>query len=99
MAWHRTSRHARGYGAAWEKTRKRVLERDLGLCQACMRKGQVRVGNECHHIRPKAQGGTDADENLETLCHDCHEEADAIAAGRTTKKRYRVALDGTIIDV
>ncbi len=97
MPWSGASRQARGYGRAWELLRERVLERDSHLCQACARKDRVAMGREVHHITPKAKGGTDDDTNLETLCRDCHVEADAIAF-RPANRRYRVALDGTIID-
>ena len=98
MPWPTTSRHARGYGTAWDKTRARILERDGHLCQSCLRKDRVTVGNEVHHRKPRAQGGSDDETNLQTLCHDCHVEADAAAAGRTAHRRCRVALDGTLIE-
>ena len=74
----RGSRHERGYGAEWDKRRLRILKRDNGLCQECLRNGRVTgVGHKpysafCDHIVPKAEGGTDADENLQTLCRSCH---------------------------
>lgn len=73
-------------------------ERSCGLCQPCARKGRLTVGTECHHVTPKARGGTDDMGNLEWTCHDCHEEADAAALGRTAPKRCHVALDGTITE-
>lgn len=33
------SRHQRGYGAKWDVIRERVLKRDKGLCQLCLRAG------------------------------------------------------------
>lgn len=68
----RGSRHERGYGTAWDKTRARILRRDAGLCQACLRDGIVHPGNEVDHKVPKAQGGSDADENLELICTARH---------------------------
>lgn len=94
MAWSTTSRQSRGYGAAWEKTRTRVLARDSYLCQRCLRANRVQAGNECHHIKPKAQGGNDDDTNLETLCHTCHEDADAEASGRTHREKIKFTADG-----
>jgi 5-methylcytosine-specific restriction protein A len=94
LSWSRKSRHERGYGAEWEKTRKRVLERDSGLCQACARKDRVALGREVHHKKPRAQGGSDEDSNLETLCHECHLEADATVQGRKRKRKMRIGLDG-----
>ncbi|MWM31795.1 HNH endonuclease, partial [Escherichia coli] len=35
------SRHQRGYGSKWDSIRARVLKRDKGLCQLCLRAGVV----------------------------------------------------------
>lgn len=96
MPWPRTSRHARGYGNAWEKVREEVRERANGMCESCMRKGFVRVGTQCHHKIPKAKRGSDDPGNLAWLCEECHVAADAAAQGR--KIKCRVALDGTLIE-
>lgn len=75
----RGSRHARGYGSDWDKRRERILKRDKGLCQECLRNGRLTpVGDKpytafCDHIIPKAEGGTDDDDNLQTLCKPCHQ--------------------------
>jgi 5-methylcytosine-specific restriction protein A len=29
-------------------------------------------GTTADHIKPRAQGGTDADENMQALCKTCH---------------------------
>lgn len=74
----RGSRHERGYGTDWDKTRPRIIERDNGLCQRCLREGRMTpVGHAPYtafvdHIVPKFEGGTDDDDNLETLCRPCH---------------------------
>ncbi len=68
----RTSRHARGYGAAWDKARERVLTRDCGICQPCKRHGILHEGHEVDHIVPKDQGGGDDDSNLQTICTEVH---------------------------
>lgn len=74
----RGSRHERGYGNAWDRKRKTILVRDGYLCQAHKRQGILKaVGDKPYsayvdHIRPKAEGGTDDDDNLETLCRSCH---------------------------
>lgn len=85
----RGSRHQRGYGAAWDRTRKRIMDRDEGLCQECKRNGRLTVGSkdrplECDHIVPKSQGGSDDYSNLEMKCHDCHEAK--------TKRESRAAI-------
>lgn len=74
----RGSRHDRGYGTNWDKLRATIVARDCGLCQQCQRNGVVNpVGDKPYsayvdHITPKAEGGTDAESNLETLCRACH---------------------------
>lgn len=66
------SRHERGYGTSWDKLRPGILRRDCGLCQPCRRRGVIKVGNIVDHIVPKAEGGTDDESNLQTICHPCH---------------------------
>lgn len=74
----RGSRKDRGYGHDWDKKRERILKRDNGLCQECLRNGLLTpVGHKpysayCDHIINKAEGGTDDDDNLQTLCRSCH---------------------------
>ena len=73
----RGSRHQRGYGAAWDRTRKRIFDRDEGLCQNCLKHGRPTPGTDVDHKLPKAQGGGDEDENLQLLCRACHREKTA----------------------
>lgn len=85
----RGTRQQRGYGAGWEAKRLRVFERDKWLCQACKRRGVITpVGDKpysawCDHIVPKAEGGSDDDENLETLCRAC----ERVKTGRDKNRR------------
>lgn len=89
MAWSKQSRHERGYGARWVKTRVRILRRDMHLCQPCLANGRPTQATEVDHIKPKAKGGTDDDDNLQAVCHACHKaktEAEAAEAqGRRIK--------------
>ena len=64
----------RGYGWAWVKQRDRILKRDCGLCQPCLRltPALVHLGNEVDHIIGKASGGTDDDSNLQAINAECH---------------------------
>lgn len=83
----RGSRHQRGYGADWERKRERILQRDNYLCQVCLAEGRLEalvVGNPRHplaahvdHKIPKAQGGTDDDDNLQAISRRCHERKTA----------------------
>jgi 5-methylcytosine-specific restriction protein A len=69
----RGSRHERGYGAEWERQRKQALMRDAGLCQPCRQQGRISVAKQVDHIRPKAAGGTDDLDNLQSICVACHQ--------------------------
>ena len=86
MAWSRTSRHSRGYGTAWDKLRKFILQRDKHLCQACL--PRPTPANHVDHIRPKAKGGTDEPSNLQALCKPCHDAKTL----RDEGKRARLAI-------
>lgn len=92
MAWSRQSRHARGYGKAWEKLRARILARDKHLCQRCLPKGIVTAANQVDHIVPKAKGGTDDEGNLQALCKPCHDAKTIEDAGGTA--RVEIGIDG-----
>jgi 5-methylcytosine-specific restriction protein A len=76
----RGSRQSRGYGAAWDALRKRILSRDKGLCQVCLSEGRLRPAREVDHKVPKSQGGTDADDNLQAICTPCHKAKTALEA-------------------
>ncbi len=79
---------ARGYGHEWSKLRLLVLKRDKGLCQHCIRDGQVVKAKEVDHIVPKYQGGPDDLGNLQSLCVPCHRTKTAFegADARTSVK-------------
>ncbi|NCW67270.1 MAG: HNH endonuclease, partial [Marivivens sp.] len=51
----------------WQKIRKRIINRDRGLCQMCGNEG-----DSVDHILPRSQGGTDDDWNLQLLCRSCN---------------------------
>lgn len=52
--------------------RKRILSRDNHTCQKCGVHRSDNVRLEVDHITPVAEGGTDAEENLQVLCSRCH---------------------------
>lgn len=65
-------------GSAWNKTRKRILDRDGWICTAC---GKDLVGDDAtvDHIVAKAvwiregrPGNPDSDDNLVSLCRSCN---------------------------
>ena len=77
------SRRERGYGAAWDRIRLQVLQRDKWLCQECMRQGKLTPlcvkphDHAVDHVIPKVQGGTDDMGNLQSLCVRHHQEKTA----------------------
>jgi 5-methylcytosine-specific restriction protein A len=66
--------------ADWKARRLRILRRDAFVCAACRR---VVYGQAAHvdHVVPLEEGGTDDDENLQTLCHADH--------GKKTREEQR----------
>jgi 5-methylcytosine-specific restriction endonuclease McrA len=53
---------------AYEALRQRVLGRDGWRCQSCGAMSKLEV----HHKRFRCHSGDDSEENLITLCKDCH---------------------------
>ena len=104
MAWGKESRQSRGYDAAWEKTRKAVLDAACWQCKC----PQCRVAlvplpaNEVDHIFPKAKakrlGWTraqmDAPSNLQAINSDCHKRKTQEDEGKTFKPKVRIGIDG-----
>jgi len=52
----------------YEDLRKRVLRRDGWRCQFC---GSM-TNLEVHHQQFRSQSGEDSEDNLITLCSNCH---------------------------
>jgi 5-methylcytosine-specific restriction protein A len=71
------NRHSRGYGSDWDKIRVIALKRDSYLCQFHLLKGMAIAATHVDHIKPKDQGGTNALNNLQSLCVKCHEATTA----------------------
>ncbi len=53
---------------AYQQLCRQVLRRDGWRCQHCGNRTNLQV----HHIQPRSHLGKDAEENLITLCSDCH---------------------------
>lgn len=62
----------RGYGYAWQKLRKLILQRDKYLCVLCKEQGRLTEATDVDHKLNKAKGGTDDWDNLQSLCGPCH---------------------------
>jgi HNH endonuclease len=60
---------------AWREIRAQILARARWRCEAC---GLPTYRLEVHHVRKRAQGGSDFDrDRLIALCRDCHTRTDA----------------------
>lgn len=58
----------------WKKKRKEIIDRDNGECQHCKERGEFSKGRLVHHIKHLKECpelGL-ADDNLITLCDECH---------------------------
>lgn len=92
------SAHSRGYGAPWRRIREKALERDGRICVPCKKRrpGFPSPATSVDHIIPKAAGGTDNLENLQSLCNACRREKDRNDAVRGSggKVRPRIGPDG-----
>ena len=53
---------------AYQQQQRAALERDGWRCQIC----GARTHLEVHHIRYRSRGGGDREDNLITLCAECH---------------------------
>jgi len=64
------------------------------LCVRCLERGEVRLAEHVHHVRPLVAGGTNERENLMPLCRQCHAEIHtaANATPRFTAVRGRGIL-------
>lgn len=80
----RGTRKQRGYGWAWEQLRAAVLKREP-LCRICRADGVAVIAVTVDHIKPKHQGGTDDEGNLQPLCKPCH-AAKTAREGRTARR-------------
>ncbi len=59
------------YGAAWQAVRRQYAELHP-FCEECYKRGILTPVEHVHHIIPLREGGSNAFENLMSLCHSCH---------------------------
>ena len=67
--------YQQGFNYGYSSRRSAILHRDNYTCQCC---GKKNCRLEVHHIKFRSNGGTDDEENLITLCKECH---DGVHAG------------------
>jgi 5-methylcytosine-specific restriction endonuclease McrA len=74
--------------------KERIRERDSNMCARCREGRFLRSRHLCvHHIIPKEHGGTDDEENLITLCRDCHRWAHKLKQTGQWRGAYRDVRD------
>ena len=56
---------------SYRELHRQVLERDGWHCQNCGSMHNLQV----HHLKFRSQSGSDVEQNLITLCSNCHEGA------------------------
>ena len=66
--------YQKGFNYGYSSRRSAILHRDNYTCQCC---GKKNCRLEVHHIKFRSNDGTDDEENLITLCEDCHKEIHA----------------------
>ncbi len=59
------------YGRAWQRIRKAYAD-EHPLCEECLKQGRLVPVEQVHHIKPLAEGGTHARDNLISLCRSYH---------------------------
>ena len=77
--------YQQGFNYGYSSRREAILYRDNYTCQCCGRKN-CRL--EVHHVKFRSNGGTDDEENLLTLCEDCHKgvHAGTVVLSKKPKK-------------
>jgi 5-methylcytosine-specific restriction endonuclease McrA len=53
---------------SYESLRQQILRRDSWRCQSCGTMANLEV----HHRKFRSHSGTDSEQNLITLCTECH---------------------------
>ena len=70
---NRPNSSQRGYDSKWRRDRKMYLA-DNPLCVECLKIGKLVTATVVHHIKEIKNGGEIFDqENLMSLCRECHE--------------------------
>lgn len=77
--------YQQGFNYGYSSRREAILHRDNYTCQCC---GKKNCRLEVHHVKFKSNGGTDDEENLITLCEDCHKgvHAGTVVLSKKPKK-------------
>jgi 5-methylcytosine-specific restriction endonuclease McrA len=85
--------------SAWLKCRAAYIKSVGGLCERCLKDGKIVPGYIVHHkCYLNATNIQDPSitlnwDNLEYLCHDCHNKEHF---KESTAPRYKIRTDGTV---
>lgn len=72
--------------------RQRIIERDGHKCREC---GATNTNLEIDHVTEVHDGGTNDDENLQSLCFSCHARKTAdFAHARAVRRKMRPQCGG-----
>lgn len=77
--------YQQGFNYGHSSRRKAVLHRDNYTCQCC---GKKNCQLQTHHIIFRSRGGTDDENNMITLCKECHADVHngTVVLNKTQKK-------------
>ena len=81
--------YQQGFNYGYASRREAILHRDHYTCQCC---GKKNCRLEVHHVKFRSNGGTDDEENLITLCEDCHKgvHAGTVVLNKKPKKSKKL---------
>lgn len=75
--YHRTEEnYSRYHNSRWKEIRSAQLHRQP-LCEMCLKEGRYVAATLVHHIIPLSEGGTNAADNLMSLCDSHHSKIHA----------------------
>ena len=77
--------YQKGFNYEFSSRKEAVRHRDNYTCQCC---GKKNIRLEVHHIIYRSYGGTNDEDNLITLCEDCHDKLhnDELVLNKKPKK-------------
>ena len=79
--------YQKGIDYGFESRKDYILHRDNFKCQLC---GKTHTKLEVHHIIFRSKGGTNDENNLITLCSECHKKLhEDFRNGKTTKLKIK----------
>ena len=94
------SRRTKPLPPDWERTKRRILRRDAGVCYVCHRGGADSVD----HVKPVCEGGSEEDTNLAAI-HEfpCHAAKTSREANRHNpmaqpRRRKEEAHPGAVVE-